>query len=105
MQMASAEIGGLPFIPLAFKKNFHVELSIVLRVAAMKLHNAVGKYAVAVRTAYFRALALALDKLFDDFCVFDFEWDCIRPSLGAELRIPVFRQRDGEMGRRAKNDA
>ena len=71
----------------------------------MKMQSAVEEYAVAVRKAYFRVLALALDKLFDDFCVFDFEWDCIRPSLGAELRIPVFRRLDGEMGRRAKNDA
>jgi hypothetical protein len=54
----------------------------------MKLQNTAGEYAATVRTAYFRALALALDKLFDDFCVFDFEWDCIRPSLGAALRIP-----------------
>ena len=69
----------------------------------MKLQNAVKEYAVAVRTAYFRALALALDKLFDDFCVFDFEWDCIRPSLGAELRIPAFRRLHGEIVRRAKN--
>jgi hypothetical protein len=104
MQMASAEIRGLPFIPLAFKKNFHVELSIVPRGAEMKLQNAVGEYAVAVRTAYFRALALALDMLFDDFCVFDFEWDWIRPFLGAELPIPAFRRLDREMGRRAKND-
>jgi len=71
----------------------------------MKLQNVVREYAVAARAAYFRALALSLDKLFDDFCVFDFEWGCIRPSLGAELRIPGFRRLDGEMGRRAKNDA
>lgn len=47
----------------------------------MKLQNAIRDYAVAIRAAYVHTLTLALDQLFDGLCVFDFEWDCIRPSL------------------------
>ncbi len=65
----------------------------------MRLQNTVRDYAAAVRTAYLRALALTLDKLFDGFCVFDLEWDCIRPSLGTELRIPAFQRMVRPMAR------
>jgi hypothetical protein len=71
----------------------------------MRLRSTVGEYAATVRTAYFRALALALDKLFDGFRVFDFEWDYIRPSLGTALRIPDFRRLDLEMRRQGPSGA
>jgi hypothetical protein len=68
----------------------------------MRLRHTIEKHAATIRMAYLRALALALDKLFDGLRIFDFEWDYVRPSLGAALRIPNFRRLDLEMRRQTK---